>query len=481
MSAIPSAVAIAFPSAAAGHTGNSPYDQDRASVNLATRTIAICDGHGDYGTLAAETAATTFHAAPADAPLPALFAAAETAVRDAMRAAVLGAGKPLREVDGALYRPALYGSSSSTGPIYRGGTTASVLRVAPDGSLTVANVGDSDVVVFDAPSVTHGVAGHSDAGRTLIADHTPTSQTEWERVHAAHPSTRFRFNNPASPWAADRPVWVPKADAWTLNPTGGFMYTDVRNTWGAYVTAADGSESMAMTRALGDFHLKRHGLIAEPEIQTAPAPAPGTTRAVALGSDGLWDALQFEEARDLLFRADLVGNADAATAALLELGRAKAVAAFGPVTDNIICAVVYITVPPSPPAEAEEPPAEPAPDQHTLDCPLHGPMVRNPNGLWYSPLAEQGARMPAAPQLAYSMNERGEYGLNAPPCNGCARGAAEQARVGARWTLEDAISAVRRDPTDTNKEALRAAVASMGEWADYYDYLVAAARALLDA
>lgn len=464
-----SAITISLPTAAAGHTGNASYDQDRASVNIATKTIAICDGHGDDGALAAETAANIFHTAAADAPLPTLFATAETAIRDAMRAAITGAGKPLREEGGALYRPALYplgNGSAGTGPIYRGGTTASVLRVAADGALTVANVGDSDVVVFDGPA---------DAGRTLIADHTPTSKAEWIRVHAACPGTRFRFNNPANPWAADRPVWTPSLtpgdDGWTLHPKGGFMYTDVRNTWGAYVTAADGSESLAMARVLGDFHLKRHGLIAEPEIQTAPPPAAGTTRAIALGSDGLWDALQFEEARDLLYRADLVGNADAATAALLELGRARAVARFGPVTDNIICAVVYITVPPAPaePAAeeppAEEPPAEPVSAEHQqiLDCDLHGPMERNPGGLWYS------------------MNERGEYGMYAPCCNGCSRGRDEQARVAARYSLEGAMSAVRRDPTDANKEALRAAIEALGEWSGYYDYLAEAAWALLDA
>ncbi len=453
-------VIIAFPSAAATHDGGMPYQQDRAAINAATRTIGVFDGHGDYGDLVAQSAADTVAASSADTPFADLFATAEESVRAAMRARIAAEGKPLIEFEGALYRT--YSAWSGPQAQYRGGTTASVLRVAEDGALSVANVGDSDIVVFD---------GAADPGRTLIADHTPTSLPEWERVHAAHPATRFRFNNPHRPWGPERPVWVPTAvmnpevdRPWQLNPAGGYLYTDVRSTWGAYVTVGDGSESLAMTRALGDFHLKRHGVIATPEIQTAPAPAEGTTRAVILGSDGLWDSLQFEEARDLVYRADLVGNADAATAALLELGRAKAVEKFGPVTDNIICAVVYITVPAAEPVACELASDEAGGLQaaQTLSCELHGPIVLNPDRLWYS------------------MNERGEYGMYAPPCNGCPYGAREQARVAARFSLEDAISATRREPTDANKERLREAIEALGEWSGYYDYLAEAAWALLE-
>lgn len=471
-----SAVTIAFPSAAAADNGGAAYDQDRACINPDTRTIGVFDGHGDYGDLAAQTAADIFASAAAHTPFTDVFTTAETAIRDAMRAAITGAGKPLVEEGVALYRTVTAWSGPQAQ--YRGGTTASVLRIAEDGALSFANVGDSDVVVFDGPT---------DPGRTLIADHTPTSLVEWERVHAAHPATRFRFNNPRQ-WAPERPVWVPKAvmnpetdSAWQLNPAGGFLYTDVRGTWGAYVTVADGSESLAMTRALGDFHLKRHGVIADPEMQEMPAPAPGTTRAVILGSDGIWDTLQFEAARDLVYRAEYQGRPDEATAALLELARATAHAAFGPVVDNLICAVVYITVAardaeeeaadtgtlPAPADEEEE-----EPDAQSLACPLHSPMVR--------PLHPQGrGGRPGGCGLWYSMNERGEYGMYAPPCNGCPCGAAEQNRVAARFQLEDAMAAVRETPTDATKERLRTAIEAIEPWAAQYGHLIEIARELL--
>ncbi|MGL4651766.1 MAG: PP2C family serine/threonine-protein phosphatase, partial [Caldilineaceae bacterium] len=179
----PPRTTIMFPSAAAADTGKAAYDQDRACINPDTRTIGVFDGHGDYGALAAQTAADIVASSSAVTPFADLFAAAETAVRDAMRAQITAEGKPLHEYEGALYRQAPPPQRHFAIPMiqYRGGTTASVLRIAEDGALSFANVGDSDVVVFDGPA---------DPGRTLIADHTPTSLAEWERVHAAHPATR---------------------------------------------------------------------------------------------------------------------------------------------------------------------------------------------------------------------------------------------------------------------------------------------------
>lgn len=332
-------VTIAFPSAVTPDRGGCTYNQDRAFVDPAGRRIAVFDGHGDLGEVAAQVAADTILAAR-DLPPAAAFANAESAIHTALRDTMTARGVALIEEEGSLYRRGAYGAR---GAIVRGGTTASVLTIAEDGALSVTNVGDSDVVVFD---------GVADPGTSLTADHSCTALTEWVRIHAACPTTRFKFSNPFSATAAERPVWLPKAvmnpeeeEPWTLNPAGGYHYCDVRNSWATYFTAPDGSESLAMTRALGDFHLKRYGLSAEPAVQTHPAPVAGTVRAIVIGSDGLWDSLHFEEARAIVYRADLVTslNADAATAALLEYGKTRARALMGASHDNITAAVVYVT------------------------------------------------------------------------------------------------------------------------------------------
>ena len=443
-------VAFAFPTTVLTDRGGAAYNQDRAFVDAAHRQIGVFDGHGDYGEAAAQAAADTF-AATSESPLMDMFVVAEAAVRTAICTAVAAAGIATIEEGGALYRRGIYGAR---GTQIRGGTTASVVRFDPDGALTVANVGDSDVVIFDSDT---------DPGRSLMADHTCTNLEEWTRVHAAHPATRFRFNNP-NIYAAERPVWIPQGvvnpevdEPWALNPAGGYHYSDVRNSWATYLTTADGSESLAMTRALGDLHLKRHGVIAAPAVQTvpAPAPAPGTTRAVIIGSDGLWDTLQFEEVRGIVYRADLVGRPDEATATLMAYGKERARTLMGAGYDNIACAVVYVMVAPPMPPEAPPAFAVPLPPwveapaaaagaaaesvPAVLDCALHGPMVRNPSALWYT------------------RNSSGCYSMSAPPCNGCAHGVDDARIADLAAAYSEAMYAYRNNPTQENMDAMDAA------------------------
>lgn len=334
-------IKITYPGAVAVDRGGCAYNQDRGFVNPATDSIGVFDGHGEFGEDAARRAAEVFATANAADTFADLFVAAEAAVTDSIRTAV---ALPIEE-GGAYYRRGAFGARG--GPV-RGGTTASVVRISPiDGAVSVANVGDSDVVLFDSDT---------DPGQSLIADHSCTALDEWQRVHASHPATRFAFLGPAR-WP-ERPVWMPKAvlnpeedeTPWMLHPAGGFQYCDVRNSWAAYLHAADGSESLAMTRALGDLNLKRHGVSALPAIQEAAAPPPDTVRVVVIGSDGLWDSLKYEEARAIVRRPEFLESrdADGATAALMAYGKERARLLMGAGHDNISCAVVYVAPVPAP-------------------------------------------------------------------------------------------------------------------------------------
>lgn len=330
---------ITYPTAVLTDQGGCPYNQDRGFVNPATNSIGVFDGHGEFGHDAARRATEEFDSAAAGDSLTDLFVAAEAAVTDSIRTAT---ALPLEE-GGAYYRRGAYGGRGA--PV-RGGTTASVVRVNPEtGAVTVANVGDSDVVLFDTDT---------DPGQSLIADHSCTALHEWQRVHAAHPETRFTFHGPVR--YPERPVWLektvmnPEEEApWTLHPAGGFQYCDVRSSWATYLHASDGSESLAMTRALGDLNLKRHGVSAEPAIQEAAAlpmgeGAPNTVRVIVIGSDGLWDPLQYEEVRAIVRRPAFLDlrDADGATAALMEKAKERGRALMGPAYDNIAVAVVYV-------------------------------------------------------------------------------------------------------------------------------------------
>jgi len=296
---------IRFPSDFATDIGCGDENQDCAFVDAATRQLAVFDGHGVHGGLrAAEIACDVFRAHPYAHPLE-VFPTAELAIFDAI----------------------------STLPT--GGTTATLVRFNPDGSMMIANVGDSDVVCFDGPS---------DAGTCLTANHSCLNLQEWLRVQRDAPQSKFMFTNSAFT-SAERPVWIMHNGEWILHPSGTFEYCDVRQTSSTAIMYAEKEgnrrQALAMTRSLGDFKFKPYGVSAVPDFITHPAPA--VERVVIVASDGLWDALTYAEARAVVYRPDLVGNADAATNALLQFGLARARYWFKANCDNITCAVVYVT------------------------------------------------------------------------------------------------------------------------------------------
>jgi len=284
---------------AAGATsiGGSKNRENQDVFFIKDRTIGVFDGHGRHGLVAATTAATFFATAAAD---PAAFAAADAAV-----CAVL---------------------PSWEGGIV-GGTTATILQIAEDGTLTVAHVGDSEVWAFDSAEA---------EGRQITADHSPLNLDEYKRVRATalHP-TEFRFV-PADSRTKGRPVFVSKDGDFILNPEGGHFHCDVRGSWAANICGH--GVNLALTRALGDVELKPYGLSAVPSIIVEPAGA----RAIVIASDGLWDILTPAQVRAVIFSAHLLGDAAAAAAALMETATEAGKRLFGTDYDNITLVVVYV-------------------------------------------------------------------------------------------------------------------------------------------
>jgi serine/threonine protein phosphatase PrpC len=407
--------------------------------------IGVFDGHSNLGAEFATWAVDHFAASKSTETLGEVFATADAALRARLRTHLAAKGTAHMEVAGAFYHRGYYGGRGT--PV-RGGTTASVLRLDHEtGAMEFAHVGDSDVRVFDEPQA-DDADGDAD-GLTLTEDHSPTNMSEWNRIHASHPTTRFIFDDRGV--YPRRPVFTPSTttpNGWTLNPVGGYTYADVHGSWGAYVQTPDGSASLAMTRALGDFDMKVCGVSDVPHITVADGPAPGTTRAIVVASDGLWDATQFADVQAIVRRPDLLiaRNAEAAAAEVLALGIRSSMEKFGgnACHDNIVVSVVYVTAPA--PVPEPEPVPEPAPaalllfppqdeeeaapalpptaadlgellplpimrpeitDPMVAACELHGWLMRG--GLGYSPSCGRG------------------YSMYAPPCNGCSIGQEEVA------------------------------------------------------
>jgi serine/threonine protein phosphatase PrpC len=318
--------------APASDRGRASYQQDRAVARA--DLLAVFDGHGTYGEEAAISVADSFAAAPNATPFESVFADAHVAFRNTLRTHLASRGVAFTETEGAFYKPAGFSYYPTPAVPHGGGTTATAVRIDATGAMTAAHVGDSEAMYFDADDA---------PGVTLcVGDHTPTSLGEFKRVRAtcARPAMFVFGGSPQT-----RHIFLPAAGDYVMNPAGGFQYADVRNSWAAYVRSGD--DMLAMTRALGDFNLHRNGLITTPDVTTVAAPAAGVTRAVVVASDGLWDAVHYDEVRAVVRRADLLGNAAAATAALLEFGITMSKKRFGCAAahDNITVVVAYVTTP----------------------------------------------------------------------------------------------------------------------------------------
>jgi len=287
------------------HIGGANNNENQDTFFIGDHMFGVFDGHGVGGKTVAETACAAFAAASLDSSFPEIFAAAEEAVARI--------GLPVTHRDG--------------------GTTASCLYIDYDGYCQVGHVGDSEVRYYDDVD-----------GVSLTADHSACSLEEFKRIKGTSDPSRFEFTA-RPPNGVARPVFVKRAGEWIMDPRGGNFYCTARRDWATYVVSPD-EERLAVTRAIGDFSMKPYGVSAEPTITTVGPPAAGVTRAIVLASDGLWDAMTYDEVGAIVRRPDLIGNAEATTA-LMEAALAASNKMFGSSADNTTAIVVYMTSPDS--------------------------------------------------------------------------------------------------------------------------------------
>ena len=382
MAALP---VLALPAPLAGATatdiGGSAENQDRGVIYTApdgTTYAVVADGHGPHGTRSAQWATEWLVAHPTAPLTAATFALIDEHIRTQLIAHLEATRTAYVQFGRALYTPGFYGTRGL--PI-RGGTTFSVAAVSPDGRVSAAHVGDSDIHVFDDPAY----GGHP-TGVSLTGDHTPACRAEFERIRVTHPGSRFIMEASAVglPASMNRQVWVPTGGAplmmvnpsgvivpaasaagvaVELNPAGPFNFSDVREGWAAYLRTPDDAEGLAMTRALGDFNLQlMAGVSTVPHCQELPAiehaaqlphgemgHGSGQERVVVVASDGFWDIVHYMEAGEVIWQAANRGcgaaAAEATAAALIALAKAKTLERLGAPGDNITVSVVRVLAP----------------------------------------------------------------------------------------------------------------------------------------
>lgn len=270
--------------------------------------LGVLDGHGEFGQAVSQRAAADLlqagPAAAAEAAVAAFATADENSKPVIISAAEsrYGAAGPSRiynqEADQTLtLRRSFYPPRK-----LRGGTTASV--VAIDGlQVRVAHAGDSEVMVIH----------ESGEFSVLTADHSANSLAEFLRLQAEAPAGPGSFTVKYdtanfAPAHHARPTFVRGADGnFEQNPAGGFYYSNVRKEWASYVyNATDSADALAMTRALGDWPLKRLGITSRPERLEHTLAAAGRSWVLA-ASDGLYDNFTYEELRDTVLALSAEG------------------------------------------------------------------------------------------------------------------------------------------------------------------------------
>jgi serine/threonine protein phosphatase PrpC len=293
--------AMSISSASRTSIGMGRENQDACYVG--ERRFCVADGHGPLGRVVAETVCSTMrNALPIDS-YEDIFVCVDEAV---------GAINNIRTI--------------------LSGATASALTVEIDGACRVAHVGDSEVRYYDS----------NETGVSLTLDHSASNIDEFHRIHALPDAASFIFAG-GPRYLPPRPVFAGLGDEWQPNPLGGFQHCNVRKEWSTYISA--NGNHLAVTRAFGDFSMRKHGLIATPSVVTAPPPVAGTTRAIVLASDGLWDCMQYSEVGAIVRNPECLGNAELAADRLLAAANAHAAERFGGGRDDISIIIVYVTAP----------------------------------------------------------------------------------------------------------------------------------------
>uniref|UniRef100_A0A0D9VDX4 protein-serine/threonine phosphatase n=1 Tax=Leersia perrieri TaxID=77586 RepID=A0A0D9VDX4_9ORYZ len=137
------------------------------------------------------------------------------------------------------------------------GTTA-VCAIKQGKDLIVANLGDSRAVL-----ATMSESGYLKAIQ-LTSDHKPSLAAEAARIKNAGGRVFGLKDEPGV-----MRVWLP----------------------------GENSPGLAMARSIGDFRLKRHGVVSTPEVTARRVDADGVSvdLFIVLASDGVWDVMSNEE------------------------------------------------------------------------------------------------------------------------------------------------------------------------------------------
>lgn len=302
----------------ASDIGGSREMQD--SVGFTEKRVVVADGHGTYGKgIADYSVLSALHHSEYFGDE--LFGIMERSASATIERALLNANVSWSKTGDCFF--------THDGNLVRGGTSATVLSIVEDG-IELSHVGDSEAMLVECEKGTFEI---------VTADHSATNLDEFLSAKKRFPDARFMFEKPSG-YQIEREVFrqTPEGE-WVMNTP--MTYSTVRNDFGSYVWM-DGN-MLAMTRAIGDFHMKKV-LTHLPTTIRRKDPETPTTHAYVIATDGMWDAVQYQAICDIVCEKRFVEtlDTDEAAKALMAYAKQENLKHFGRNYDNIGIAVVYV-------------------------------------------------------------------------------------------------------------------------------------------
>ena len=229
----------------------------------------------------------------------------------------------------------------------QGGSTCTILVIKND-KCYYAHVGDSYGLIC-------GKQNDKYIYEELGENHSPTNIDEYKRVLKFDKPLLFQYDN-INKSSNKKNIYTIKDDEISITNKGSY-YKNVKDEFATIVSIPNNINTLSMTRALGDFIFKYHGLISTPFVMEFTLDSKFETMtinnnvlSIVLASDGVWDNWKNEKVAEFVMYDNCISEltningTQRITESFIERNNKFGKSNFGTQLDNAVAIVIYITL-----------------------------------------------------------------------------------------------------------------------------------------